>query len=85
MKMKAKGKLALAVAIMQHPAVQQAAREIGAAGLRKAQEWWNARKARKKKVIKKRTRKNEATSAKVTAPTAKRKKGHRGVPRKKRA
>jgi hypothetical protein len=52
MKMKAKGKLAIAVAIIQHPAVQQAAREIGAAALRKTQEWWKARKERKKKAIK---------------------------------
>ena len=78
MKKKRSTKLAIALAIIQHPAVQEAAKKIGKAGLRKAHAWWEARKAsertalEKPKAVKKRqtARKRKPAAAKRVAVKA---------------
>lgn len=79
----------MAIAIIQHPAVQKVAKEIGEVGLRKAQEWWKARKALKlaveqpKMLRKKKTAKTTSQTAKAKRATAKRKTSTRKSPTRK--
>ncbi len=70
MKKKPGTKLAIAIAIIQHPAVQEAAKKIGQAGLRKAQAWWEARKAPEPAALEKPKAANEARKARKRKPAA---------------
>ncbi len=70
MKKKPGTKLAIALAIMQHPAVQVAAKKIGKAGLRKAQAWWEARKAPERAALEKPKAAKKARSPRKRKPAA---------------
>jgi hypothetical protein len=72
------GALALATAILSHPAVQEQVKKLAEAGFEKARQWWANRgsKKRAKVATRPRARKSSSTviSAKKTRRTRKRKK-----------
>lgn len=79
MKKKPGTKLAIAIAIIQRPAVQEAAKKIGKAGLRKAQAWWQSREAPKRIALEKpKVVKKSGTARKKKPAATKKKTAHKG-------